>query len=97
MDDDARARYFPQMFYGVPARMALLAVLLGAVQADITSREVAGEELGLPCPNPRCVTASEKYLKNLYVPILEKDQSLFAELGERKRYRCLYCDYEVAA
>ncbi len=97
VDDDARARYFQQMFYGVPARMALLAVLLGLVVEKIVTREVAGEELPLPCPNPRCVTGSEPYLKRLYVPILEKDQSLFAELGERKRYRCLYCDYEVAA
>lgn len=97
VDGDARARYFQQMFYGVPARMAILAALLGLTSKDLVSREVAGEELPLPCPNPRCVTASERYLKNLYVPILEKDQSLFAELGDRKRYRCLYCDYEVAA
>jgi len=75
--------------------MALLAVLLGLAGRDIPYREVKGEELDLACPNPRCVTASEKYLKNLYAPILDKTESLFGELGEGKRYRCLYCDYEV--
>lgn len=95
VDDDVRARYFEQMRYGVPARMALIAVLLGLVDKDIPYKEVRGEELELPCPNPRCVTASEKYLKNFYTPILDKTESLFGELGEGKRYRCLYCDYEV--
>ncbi len=95
VDDDPRARYFEQMRYGVPARMALLAVLLGLVDADIPSREVKGVELSLPCPNPRCVTGSEKYLKNLYTPILARADSLFGELGEGKRFRCLYCDFEV--
>jgi aspartate carbamoyltransferase catalytic subunit len=95
VDDDARARYFEQMRYGVPARMALIAALLGLVDKDIPYKEVRGEELPLPCPNPRCVTASEKYLKNFYTPILDKTESLFGELGEGKRYRCLYCDYEV--
>lgn len=96
VDDDRRARYFQQMFYGVPARMALIALLLKLIPQAVPSREVAGEELNLTCPNPRCVTASEKYLRKLYTPVLEKETSLFAELGERKRYRCLYCDYEVA-
>jgi len=97
VDDDPRARYFQQMFYGVPARMALLALLLKLLPREIPSREVKGEELALPCPNPRCVTAGEKYLPNLYTPILERGPSLFAEMGEKRRYRCLYCDYEVAA
>jgi aspartate carbamoyltransferase catalytic subunit len=95
VDDDARARYFEQMRYGVPARMALIAALLGLTDKKIPYKEIRGEELELPCPNPRCVTASEKYLKKLYTPILDKTASLFGELGEGKRYRCLYCDYEV--
>jgi aspartate carbamoyltransferase catalytic subunit len=95
VDDDDRARYFEQMRYGVPARMALIAALLGLVDKDIPYKEVRGEDLGLPCPNPRCVTASEKCLKNFYTPILGKTESLFGELGEGKRYRCLYCDYEI--
>jgi aspartate carbamoyltransferase catalytic subunit len=96
VDEDPRARYFAQMHYGVPARMALLALLLRLIPREVPSREVKGEELALPCPNPRCVTASEEYLKSLYTPLLDREESLFAELGERKRYRCLYCDYEVA-
>jgi aspartate carbamoyltransferase catalytic subunit len=95
VDADGRARYFEQMRYGVPARMALLAVLLGLVDRNIPYKEVRGKELELACPNPRCVTTSEPYLKKLYTPILDKSESLFGELGEGKRFRCLYCDYEV--
>jgi aspartate carbamoyltransferase catalytic subunit len=95
VDADVRARYFEQMRYGVPARMALLAILLGLVDVDIPTKEIRGEELALECPNPRCVTAGEKSLQKLYTPILDRSESLFGELGEGKRYRCLYCDYEV--
>lgn len=94
VDADRRARYFKQMFYGIPARMALLAVLLNLIKVDVPSREVKGEELDIVCPNPRCVTVTEKYLARLFTPVLTQETPLFAG-EEKKRYRCLYCDYEV--
>ena len=39
----------------------------------------------LNCKNPRCITAAEHDLKQIFV---------LADEGDRKVYRCFYCDSE---
>ena len=73
VDFDARARYFDQAKLGMYIRMALL------LKLTHRPRGVAyptNEGPGLACSNPRCVTATEKYLP----PRLKSDGS------------CGYCD-----
>ena len=93
VDSDPRAAYFRQAANGVPVRMALIALLLGAVEAEVGSaggpripryRRAAASE---PCANPRCVTHSERYLTREVAVISEQPPVL----------RCVYCDHEVAS
>lgn len=94
VDADQRSMYFKQAARGVPVRMALLALLLGA-------REVAIPEVDSPppidyptyrrdsalrCPNPRCVSiqATEiKYLKPEFKIVNKQPLTL----------RCAYCEH----
>jgi len=68
LDGDPRAAYFRQAAYGVPVRMALIAVLLGLrTLPDIahTTREAAQRGRAQPaerpftCSNTRCITNAE--------------------------------------
>jgi len=52
--------------------------------------------LNVECHNPRCVTKTEDYLPRYFVPLAEKDEALFEELGDGEIVRCYYCDYEVS-
>ncbi|GAI34153.1 unnamed protein product, partial [marine sediment metagenome] len=74
LDTDQRSAYFKQAARGVPVRMALVALLLGAKEfpkekghpARILDYPIYRRESGIKCPNPKCVSVQEtetKYLK----------------------------------
>lgn len=86
VDSDRRAAYFGQAAYGVPVRMALLALLLGVEGSDglAAPEPPSGQVEPTPrCPNPDCANHHERYS----VPKMRV-------LGEGKR-QCLYCDLEL--
>jgi aspartate carbamoyltransferase catalytic subunit len=95
-DDDARAAYFKQASYGVPVRMALIALVLGIDGAPLGRfaggfREAVeplydnphGEGLG--CPNPNCICHDP----------LERQHTRqrFRHVGGK--LRCYYCDSDT--
>jgi aspartate carbamoyltransferase catalytic subunit len=98
LDADSRSMYFKQAARGVPVRMALIALLLGA-------REVAASEeddslvrkmtyltyerdSGVRCPNPTCVSNQETETR--YIKPEFKIVSL-----EPLTLSCIYCECEL--
>jgi aspartate carbamoyltransferase catalytic subunit len=99
VDRDPRAAYFKQAAYGVPVRMALVAMLLG-LRSPRIGRAHKGEYRPKPrrevdfrkyadlcCPNSECVTNHESYLSARFN---------FTEFAPRM-VACAYCDHEVPA
>ena len=97
VDADPRSMYFKQAECGVPVRMALIALLLGAKEVP-TPREdsfiprkkytVYRRGFGVTCPNPKCVSTQEtetKYIKPEFEIV--DNQPLIL--------RCAYCEHEV--
>ncbi len=98
LDVDPRSMYFKQAARGVPIRMALMALLLGAKEVSIPKEEDSfiqkkeyaayRRESGIRCSNPQCVSVQKtetKYIKPEFKII--NDQPLIL--------RCVYCDHEV--
>jgi len=97
MDADPRSMYFKQAARGVPIRMALVALLLGARDVSISEEEsslqkkdyhVYMRDFGVRCPNPKCVStqASEtKYIRPEFKILSQQPLTL----------RCVYCEHEV--
>ena len=98
IDADPRSTYFKQAGLGVPIRMALVALLLGSQQADITEEREsfirAREYLpyrrgyGVKCANPRCVSVQKteaNYIRPEFKIVNRRPLVL----------RCLYCEHEV--
>jgi aspartate carbamoyltransferase catalytic subunit len=97
LDADPRAVYFRQAAYGLPVRMALLAALLGKRSVKIKkarkgdyrpeARHVVDfrKLAELVCPNPRCVTNQERYLRPQFT-LVKHDAGLIA---------CAYCEHEI--
>jgi aspartate carbamoyltransferase catalytic subunit len=94
LDADPRSMYFKQAARGVPVRMALLSLLLGAKELpEKMEKPSAGEifpvysrESGIVCPNPRCVSIQEtetKYLKPEFRIVDFEPLTL----------RCVYCEH----
>ena len=86
VDPDRRAAYFGQARYGVPVRMALLALLLDAQDSEgvpTPPRTQVSIEDHPRCPNPDCANRVETYT----APRMEV-------IAPDKR-RCLYCDMEL--
>ena len=96
VDADRRSMYFKQATRGVPVRMALLALLLGAKEVSVPTEEaslIPGMEYviykrdsGIKCPNPICVSVQEtetKYLKPEFKIVDLKPLTL----------RCIYCEH----
>ncbi len=90
VDDLPTAKYFEQAHMGVPARMALLAMLLGLVrwrqESLPTPRELHGERpasSGERCANTRCVINCEVFAP----PLVWADGA--------GKLRCSYCDQEL--
>ena len=98
IDADPRSTYFKQAGFGVPIRMALVALLLGSKQATIAEEKesfVRAKEYplyrrgyGVKCTNPKCVSV-QKTEANYIKPE-------FKIIGHRPlTLRCLYCEHEV--
>ena len=98
VDDDPRSMYFKQAAYGVPIRMALLALLLDAKEVTVaedqasligkTHYPIYKRDPGVNCPNTNCVSNQETELR--YIKPEFKIVSL-----EPLTLRCIYCDHEL--
>jgi aspartate carbamoyltransferase catalytic subunit len=97
IDADPRSMYFKQAAHGVPIRMALMALLLGAKEVDIpeASRNYARRkeypvykhDSGVKCENRKCVTAQPtetRYIKPEFNIVDTRPLTL----------RCVYCEHE---
>ncbi len=99
VDSDPRSLYFKQAAHGVPIRMALIALLTGATDADIPQKKVADfarkvkyptykRISGLRCLNRKCVTAQPtetRYIKPEFLLVRKSPLML----------RCVYCEQEI--
>jgi aspartate carbamoyltransferase catalytic subunit len=98
VDADPRSTYFKQAAYGMPVRMALLALLLGAKEATIPEKQdsfvrkidypVYKRDSGVKCPNTKCVSNQEtevRYIKPEFKIVSREPLTL----------RCVYCDHEL--
>ncbi|MFC2043838.1 aspartate carbamoyltransferase [Chloroflexota bacterium] len=98
LDSYPKSVYFQQAAYGVPVRMALIALLLGATDIKLTERgrpfasQIAYEEyeraIGIQCPNSNCISNNERE-KRYILPDFKmlRDEAL--------TLRCVYCEQEV--
>jgi len=103
LDSDRRALYFRQAAYGVPVRMALIALLLN-LSRNKSLRKFAGgfDEpehpvyvqpigTGIQCANPNCIVADpaeRQYAANKFY-VVEENSAAGCKL------RCLYCETDV--
>jgi aspartate carbamoyltransferase catalytic subunit len=98
VDADPRSMYFKQAAYGIPVRMALLALLLGAKQVTIPRERdsfvrkidypVYRRDSGVKCSNIKCVSNQETevgYIKSEFRIVSRQPLTL----------RCIYCDHEL--
>ena len=98
VDADPRSMYFKQAAYGMPVRMALLALLLGAKEVTIPEKQdsfvrkinypVYKRDSGVKCPNIKCVSNQEtevRYIKPEFKIVSREPLTL----------RCVYCDHEL--
>jgi hypothetical protein len=98
VDADPRSMYFKQAAYGMPVRMALLALLLGAKEITIPKEEdsfirkidypVYKRDSGVKCPNINCVSNQEtevRYIKPEFKIVSREPLTL----------RCVYCEHEL--
>jgi aspartate carbamoyltransferase catalytic subunit len=97
LDADPRSMYFKQAARGVPVRMALIALLLGAKEVTISEEvdsfiqkvdyPIYRRDSGVRCPNPLCVSNQETEIR--YIKPEFKIVSL-----EPLILRCIYCEHE---
>ena len=98
VDADSRSMYFKQAAYGIPIRMALLALLLGAKEVTIPEEKdsfirkadytVYKRDSGVKCPNINCVSNQEtevRYIKPEFKIVSREPLTL----------RCIYCEHEL--
>jgi aspartate carbamoyltransferase catalytic subunit len=98
VDADPRSIYFKQAAYGIPIRMALLALLLGAKEVKIPEEQdsfvqkidypVYKRDSGIKCPNTKCISNQEtevRYIKAEFKIVSHEPLTL----------RCVYCDHEL--
>ncbi len=97
LDADPRSMYFKQAAWGVPVRMALIALLLGTKEVSVPREEdesfareidypLYKRDFGIKCPNPRCVSIQEtetKYIKPEFKIVNREPLTL----------RCIYCEH----
>jgi len=96
VDADPRSMYFKQAARGVPVRMALVALLLGAKEVSAPREDdsfvpkidypVYRRDFGIRCSNPRCVSIQEtetKYIKPEFKVVDHEPLTL----------RCVYCEH----
>lgn len=80
IDDDPRAAYFRQAINGMYVRMALILKILEE-NIVITPSDIM--EGAAACPNPRCITHTERYLPHYY------------KLDANGEHACAYCDEKL--
>ena len=84
VDDDPRACYFKQVWYGKIIRMALILKLLAETKqeyiAGTQDERIEGEHR---CQNPRCITQVEQGVKHVFLKRAD---------GE---IRCMYCEHSL--
>jgi len=99
MDADPRSTYFKQAARGVPIRMALVALLLGAKHVDIPEDKgpafvpriaypACDHHFGIRCQNGKCVSVQQteaRYIKDEFKIVTKRPLTL----------RCVYCEHEV--
>ena len=96
VDADSRSMYFKQAARGVPVRMALVALLLGAKEISVPGEDdsfarkvdypVYRRGFGVRCSNPTCVSVQEtetKYLQPEFKIVSRQPLVL----------RCVYCEH----
>jgi aspartate carbamoyltransferase catalytic subunit len=98
LDYDRRAAYFRQAAYGVPIRMALIALILGISNEHQLDKYSGGffnhnkdmydqpVGMGISCANNNCIVHDEldgKYARNRF------------ELIQSDRLRCFYCETDI--
>jgi aspartate carbamoyltransferase catalytic subunit len=98
LDSDRRAAYFRQAAFGVPIRMALIALILG-FSRDYTLKKFPGgfrseghpvydqaSNVGIACANKNCIVHDAldgKYAHNRFLLI------------DERRLRCFYCETDI--
>src|SRR5882724_1046001 len=102
-DSDLRAVYFEQAAYGVPVRMALIALLLGlSKEHEISEYEGGFQKSKLPiydhavtegirCINSNCIVHDEKerpYVRNKFQVVKNKQ-------NDECKLRCFYCESDA--
>jgi len=98
LDADPRSMYFKQAAYGMPVRMALIALLLGTKVITIPEEQdsfvrkidypVYKRDSGVKCPNTNCVSNQEtevRYIKPEFKIVIREPLTL----------RCIYCEHEL--
>jgi aspartate carbamoyltransferase catalytic subunit len=103
LDKDSRAVYFEQAAYGVPIRMALIALLLGLRKGHSLNKFQGGFErlqaplyvqprgIGISCVNANCIVHDEKerpYVQDKFHVVKAADLSSC-------KLRCVYCETDV--
>jgi aspartate carbamoyltransferase catalytic subunit len=103
LDSDTRAVYFEQAAYGVPVRMALIALLLGIHKGKSLQKFAGGFErpssalydqpvgVGIRCPNANCIVhepMEAPYVRNKFY-VLRPGAPNACML------RCVYCESDV--
>ena len=96
VDADPRSMYFKQAARGVPVRMALIALLLGAKEIPAAREDdsitpkidypVYRRNFGIKCPNPGCVSVQETEAKYI------EPEFKIVDL-EPLTLRCVYCEH----
>jgi hypothetical protein len=95
LDTDPRSQYFKQAAYGVPVRMAIIALLSGAKPVPAPENETAEVKVtfpaynldyGLKCSNPKCVSIQKTELKYLHPEFKIVNR-------EPLTLRCVYCEH----
>ena len=98
LDSYPRSVYFQQAAYGVPIRMALTALLLGASEIRVPEKSAPfitktvyaryKGAFGVECPNPNCISKQERE-KHYISPEFKMLE------GEPLTLRCVYCEHET--
>jgi aspartate carbamoyltransferase catalytic subunit len=103
LDSDRRAVYFQQASYGVPVRMALIALLLNVEKTKSLQKFPFGFAkpdwpiyrqpigTGIHCRNPNCIVrepSEQQYARN-------KFYVLTSPATKRSLLRCVYCETDI--
>jgi aspartate carbamoyltransferase catalytic subunit len=96
VDADPRSMYFKQAALGVPIRMALISLLLGAREVPVSEEDepripkidypMYRQDYGVKCPNSNCISVREtetKYLRPEFKIVDHEPLTL----------RCVYCEH----